>query len=226
MAQPSPKAWVYQVFFNGNKIDDYDIDQVREVKVVEENKQQGIQDNEESIEESKEENRDEETVEESADDTIELETEEDNRVTELEKELEEIKNRMIRVQADYDNFRRRTREEKEAAAKYRAQGIVEGLLPVIDNFERALNVQTDVEQADSLHQGMKMVYNQLIEVLKNEGVEEVPGAGAVFDPHQHQAVMQVQEDDYEDNTIVEVLQKGYKLKDRVVRPAMVKVNSK
>ncbi|WP_408006843.1 nucleotide exchange factor GrpE [Pseudalkalibacillus sp. A8] len=193
---------------------------------MEENKQQqDLQEKEESNEESQEEAA-AEKAEESNDEAIEIENEEDNRVTELEKELEDIKNRMIRVQADYDNFRRRTREEKEAAAKYRAQGIVEGLLPVIDNFERALNVQTDSEQIDSYHQGMKMVYNQLIEVLKNEGVEEVPGEGEAFDPHQHQAVMQVQEDGYEDNTVVEVLQKGFKLKDRVVRPAMVKVNSK
>ncbi|WP_349407884.1 nucleotide exchange factor GrpE [Pseudalkalibacillus sp. SCS-8] len=183
---------------------------------MEENKQQ----QEETVEEKSE------TVEEQVEETSEsTETEEMDRVTELEQELDEIKNRLIRTQADYDNFRRRTREEKEAAAKYRAQGIVEGLLPVIDNFERALQTNSS-EQTDSFLQGMKMVYNQLIEALKNEGVEEIEAEGATFDPHQHQAVMQVQEDDYEDNTVVEVLQKGYLLKDRVIRPAMVKVNSK
>ncbi|MGM7702060.1 nucleotide exchange factor GrpE [Pseudalkalibacillus sp. Hm43] len=187
---------------------------------MEENKQQ----HEEAVEE-KQETVEDQTEEKAEDSTEATGNEEMDRVTELEQELDEIKGRLLRTQADYDNFRRRTREEKEAAAKYRAQGIVEGLLPVIDNFERAL--QTEVsDQNESLLQGMKMVYNQLIDALKNEGVEEVEAVGAAFDPHQHQAVMQVQEEEYEDNTVVEVLQKGYKLKDRVIRPAMVKVNSK
>jgi molecular chaperone GrpE len=187
------------------------------VNEVEENKQhdETVQEKEETVEDQVEETTEETTVDEETD-----------RVTELEKELDEIKNRLVRTQADYDNFRRRTRDEKEAAAKYRAQGIVEGLLPVIDNFERALKIDTAENQSDSLLQGMKMVYNQLIEALKNEGVKEIESDEAEFDPHLHQAVMQVQEDDYEDNTVVEVLQKGYKLKDRVIRPAMVKVNSK
>lgn len=151
---------------------------------------------------------------------------ENDPVSELEKELAEIKNRMLRTQADYDNFRRRSREEKEAANKYRALGMVEGLLPVIDNFERAMNVEANDENAKSLLQGVQMVYNQLIDVLQKEGVEEITAKGEVFDPHLHQAVMQVQSDEFENNTVVEVLQKGYKLKDRVVRPAMVQVNSK
>ncbi|MCF6137981.1 nucleotide exchange factor GrpE [Pseudalkalibacillus berkeleyi] len=185
---------------------------------MEENKQkdEAVQENEEAVEEAEASMEEDSTVE----------NDEMNRGTEIEQELDEIKNRLLRTQADYDNFRRRTREEKEAAAKYRAQSIVEGLLPVIDNFERALSMEAAEEQNESLLQGMKMVYNQLIEALKNEGVEEVDAVGAEFDPHLHQAVMQVQEDDHEDNTVVEVLQKGYVLKDRVIRPAMVKVNSK
>ncbi|MCM2677862.1 nucleotide exchange factor GrpE [Alkalicoccobacillus plakortidis] len=140
-------------------------------------------------------------------------------------EVAELNNRLLRVQADYDNFRRRSREEKESAAKYRAQGFVEELLPALDNFERALSVNPEGEEATSLAQGLNMVYNQLQEALKKEGVTVIETVGETFDPHLHQAVMQVEEEGFESNQIVEELQKGYKLKDRVLRPSMVKVNA-
>lgn len=143
----------------------------------------------------------------------------------LKQEVAELNNRLLRVQADYDNFRRRSREEKEAAAKYRSQTVIEALLPVIDNFERALLVKPEAEEAKSLLQGMEMVYRQFQESLKNEGIEVIETVGQTFDPHLHQAVMQVEEEGFESNQIVEELQKGYKLKDRVLRPAMVKVNA-
>ncbi|WP_088102529.1 nucleotide exchange factor GrpE [Halalkalibacter urbisdiaboli] len=150
---------------------------------------------------------------------------EESEENSLEKEVADLTNRLLRVQADYDNFRRRSREEKEAAAKYRAQSFIEGLLPVIDNFERALLVNPEQEEAKSLLKGMEMVYRQLQDTLKNEGVEVIETVGQSFDPHLHQAVMQVEEEGYESNQIVEELQKGYKLKDRVLRPSMVKVNA-
>ncbi len=140
-------------------------------------------------------------------------------------EIAELNNRLLRVQADYDNLRRRSREEKEAAAKYRSQNVIEALLPVIDNFERALLVKPEAEEAKSLLQGMEMVYRQFQDAMKNEGVEVIETVGQTFDPHLHQAVMQVEEEGFESNQIVEELQKGYKLKDRVLRPSMVKVNA-
>ncbi|WP_059102673.1 nucleotide exchange factor GrpE [Shouchella shacheensis] len=139
-------------------------------------------------------------------------------------ELADVKNRLARVQADYDNFRRRSREEKEAQAKYRAQGFIEELLPALDNFERALAVEPESEEAKQLLEGMKMVYRQLQEALTKEGVEAIATEGETFDPHRHQAVMQVEEEGFEPNQIVEELQKGYQLKDRVLRHSMVKVN--
>ncbi|MBP3951316.1 nucleotide exchange factor GrpE [Bacillus suaedae] len=143
----------------------------------------------------------------------------------LEAEVAELTNRLLRAQADYDNFRRRSREEKEAAAKYRSQTVIEALLPVIDNFERALLVKPEAEEAKSLLQGMEMVYRQFQDTLKNEGVEVIKTVGEAFDPHVHQAVMQVEEAGFESGHVVEELQKGYKLKDRILRPAMVKVNA-
>nr|WP_227934906.1 nucleotide exchange factor GrpE [Alkalihalobacillus deserti] len=175
------------------------------------------------------------TVEEETVESEELETEVNGEgeekvieITEEENsqaEIAELNNRILRIQADYDNFRRRSREEKEAAAKYRSQTVIEALLPVIDNFERALLVKPEAEEAKSLLQGMEMVYRQFQDTLKNEGIEVIDTVGQMFDPHLHQAVMQVEEEGFESNQIVEELQKGYKLKDRVLRPSMVKVNA-
>ncbi|APH04325.1 nucleotide exchange factor GrpE [Bacillus weihaiensis] len=146
------------------------------------------------------------------------------QIAELQAKLDETENKMLRAQADFDNFRRRSRLDQEAAQKYRAQSLATEILPALDNFERALQIEADNEQTKSLLQGMNMVYNQLVQALQNEGVEAIKTVGEQFDPHLHQAVMQVEDGNYESNTVVDELQKGYKLKDRVIRPAMVKVN--
>lgn len=142
----------------------------------------------------------------------------------LKQQLEEEENRYLRLQADFDNFRRRSRLDAEAAQKYRAQSLVADILPALDNFERALQVNTADEQTKSVLQGVEMVYRQLVEALQKEGVEAIESVGKTFDPYEHQAVMQVEDGEYEPNTVVEELQKGYKLKDKIIRPAMVKVN--
>jgi molecular chaperone GrpE len=146
------------------------------------------------------------------------------KIEELEAKLSETENRMYRVQADLDNFRRRARLDLEAAQKYRSQNLITEILPALDNFERALKIDTDDEKTQSLLQGMEMVYRQLVQALQNEGIEAIQAEGQPFDPHLHQAVMQVEDDQYESNVVIEEFQKGYKLKDRIIRPAMVKVN--
>ncbi|WP_096188342.1 nucleotide exchange factor GrpE [Evansella halocellulosilytica] len=148
-----------------------------------------------------------------------------NEVAEIEQKLQETSNRLLRVQADYDNFRRRTKQEKESEAKYRSQRLAEELLPAVDNFERGLSIHPENEETKSLLQGMEMVYRQLKEALEKEGVMPIKTVGEPFDPQLHQAVMQVESDEYDSNIVVEELQKGYMLKDRVIRPAMVKVNA-
>lgn len=142
----------------------------------------------------------------------------------LNDKLEEAENRYFRLQADFDNFRRRTRLDQEASEKYRAQKLITDLLPVLDNFERALIMEADNEQMKSLLQGMDMVYRTLFDALKKEGVETIAAVGQEFDPHQHHAVMQGEDANYGTNIVIEEFQKGYLLKDRVIRPAMVKVN--
>lgn len=146
------------------------------------------------------------------------------KITELEGKLEEANNRYLRLQADFDNSRRRARLDLEATEKYRAQKLILDLLPAIDNFERAMKIEVDNDQTKSLLHGMEMVYRGLLDALKNEGAEAIESIGKEFDPHLHQAVMQVTDENFEPNTVVEEFQKGYMLKDRVIRPAMVKVN--
>ena len=128
------------------------------------------------------------------------------------------------MQADFENSRRRARLDLEATEKYKSQGLITELLPAIDNFERALKMEADNDQAKSLLQGMEMVYRSLIDTLKKEGAEQIEAVGKEFDPHLHQAIMQVEDENFGSNIVVEEFQKGYILKDRVIRPAMVKVN--
>lgn len=143
---------------------------------------------------------------------------------ELVAKLDEAENRILRMQADFENSRRRARLDLEATEKYRAQSLITELLPVIDNFERALQMESDNEQTKSLLQGMNMVYRSLIDALSKEGVEQIESVGKEFDPHIHQAIMQVEDSNFNSNVVVGELQKGYILKDRVIRPSMVKVN--
>ena len=142
----------------------------------------------------------------------------------LTSKLEDADNRYLRLQADFDNFRRRTRLDSEAAEKYRAQKLVTELLPALDNFERALKIEADNEQTKSLLQGMDMVYRSLVEALKTEGVEVIEAVGNEFDPNFHHAVMQGEDESFGSNIVTDEFQKGYILKDRVIRPSMVKVN--
>ncbi|SHN11074.1 nucleotide exchange factor GrpE [Gracilibacillus kekensis] len=158
-----------------------------------------------------------------ADESQEQETNNDE-LTKLQEEKDDLQNHLLRVQAEYDNFRKRTKKEKEADLKYKSQSVVTELLPVLDNFERALQVEVEDKAAKGIVEGLEMVYRQLKTVLESEGVTEIETDGQTFDPNMHQAVMQVEEDGYESNQIVETMQKGYQLKDRVIRPAMVKVN--
>jgi molecular chaperone GrpE len=138
--------------------------------------------------------------------------------------LEEADNRYLRLQADFDNFRRRTRLDSEASEKYRAQKLATNMLPALDNFERALKMDADNEQTKSLLQGMDMVYRNLVDALKTEGIEAIESVGKEFDPNFHQAVMTDENEEYGSNIVTEEFQKGYMIKDRVLRPAMVKVN--
>lgn len=198
----------------------------------------GEKDNTSAVEDQKDVTHEEPEVEiidegENAGDTnqeTQTENKDDDIVQSLQQQIEKltlekesISNKTLRIQAEYDNFKKRTQKEKQSDRKYKAQEIVDELLPVIDNFERALAVEV-TEEAASFVEGMTMVYNQIKKALKNQGVEEIETVGKEFDPNIHHAVIQVEDDEQESNTVLEEMQKGYMLKDRVIRPAMVKVN--
>ncbi|WP_243734890.1 nucleotide exchange factor GrpE [Paenibacillus turpanensis] len=158
--------------------------------------------------------------------TVEAGTEspEQQEIKRLQQQADENYQRYLRTQADFDNFRRRTRQEKEDFAKYASQKLIEQLLPVVDNFERAVTVSKNGGDTDSLLKGIEMIFRQMEQLLDNEGVKAIESIGQPFNPEVHQAVMTVETDEHEAGTVVEELQKGYMLKDKVIRPAMVKVS--
>ncbi|MCL0032535.1 nucleotide exchange factor GrpE [Peptococcaceae bacterium] len=145
-----------------------------------------------------------------------------NQLTEKEALAKEYYNRLARAQADFENLRRRTDKEREQLLKYAAEELIIDILPVIDNFQRALESKN--KSSEEFVSGVEMIYKQLLDVLKKTGVEEIKSLGEDFDPNKHEAIMQVESEEYPENKIVEVLRKGYILKDKIIRPAIVKVS--
>ena len=152
------------------------------------------------------------------------EVEEVDELTLLKQQLEEEQDRTVRLRADFENYKRRVQKDKEADYKYRAQSLLNDLLPVLDNLERALAVEATSEEAISLTKGVDMVYRSLVAAVEKEGLESVESEGKPFDPNLHHAVMQEKDESQDSGIVLQELQKGYKLKDRILRPAMVKVN--
>ncbi|MCM3784503.1 nucleotide exchange factor GrpE [Neobacillus mesonae] len=147
--------------------------------------------------------------------------EEMNRLQAL---AEENEKRYLRAQADFDNFRRRTQKEKEDLAKYASMKLITELVPVIDNFERAIATAPANAESESFAKGVSMIFRQLEGVLQAEGLTSMETVGQPFNPEFHQAIMQVESEEHEEGIVVEEVQKGYMLKDKVLRPAMVKVS--
>lgn len=147
----------------------------------------------------------------------------DNELEQLKSDLEESKNGKLRLQADFENYKRRVEKEKESLINYAAEDMVSQLLPVIDNFERALEVK-DTEDFKGFYDGVEMIKKQLIDALLKQGVEEIEAKGQPFDPNYHNAVSQLESEEYDSNIVMEVYQKGYKIKDKVIRPSMVVVS--
>ncbi len=147
------------------------------------------------------------------------------KVDKLEEELKQSEDKYLRLYAEFENFKRRKNKEIETNNVYKSQKVITEILPSLDNLERALQVESDNEEIKSLLKGVEMVYDGLLNVLKSEGVELIETENAQFDPNYHHAVMQDEDSEKESGAILDTFQKGYKLKDRVIRPAMVKVNS-
>ena len=186
---------------------------------------------------TEERNENLEEVEETVENTEATETEEEvveektaeellqEKVDKLEEELKQSEDKYLRLYAEFENFKRRKNKEIETNNVYKSQKVITEILPSLDNLERALQVESDNEEIKSLLKGVEMVYEGLLNVLKSEGVELIETENAQFDPNYHHAVMQDEDSEKESGAILDTFQKGYKLKDRVIRPAMVEVNS-
>ena len=177
--------------------------------------QREIDEHEKSSEELENNQPETEVIEEAPEEKSELEL--------LQEKVAEDEERYKRLQADFENFRRRTRQEKEELSALVVQNFITELLPMVDNFERAL--AAEVTDGQSFKQGVEMIFGQMMDVLKNRGLEHIETQDAKFDPNFHQAVMRVENPELEDDTIVSELQKGYMVKGKVIRPSMVQVVS-
>lgn len=160
---------------------------------------------------------------EIAKDKVELTNEE---IEAMNKRVSEAEEKALRYQAELINYRKRKDEETEKKLKYANEDLILEILPVLDNFERAIKMDDDnlEDEVSQFLSGMKMVYASLIKAIEKYGVKEIDALGKVFDATYHQAVMTEEVKDKDKDIVLEVYQKGYILKDKVIRPAMVKVN--
>ena len=166
-------------------------------------------------------NEAENEVKEEVEAAEDAQAEEVSKEAEAEAKMAQMKDQLLRTMAEFDNYRKRTTKEKEQIFNRGMSYVVEAILPVIDNFERALSAAKDRD--DNFVKGVEMTYNQMLSALKNLGVEQMDSIGQTFDPHFHDAMQHVEDDQYGENEIVEVLQKGYTRGDKVIRYAVVKV---
>lgn len=148
------------------------------------------------------------------------------RIKELEEKIKMLEEQNLRTNAELINYRKRKDEEISRMLKYSSEDIVREILPIVDNFERAISMDDDnlEDEVSKFLSGFKMIYCKLVSILEKNGVKAIDGGNKPFDPTYHQAVMTEQREDVEAGMVIEVLQKGYLLKDKVIRPAMVKVS--
>lgn len=147
-----------------------------------------------------------------------------HKIEELQSEINTLKDKNMRITAEMVNTLRRKDEETSRLLKYSNESLITELLPVIDNFERALNQNTENSEIENYQKGITMIYNNLNNILEKFEVKEIEAIDKEFDPSYHQAVMQEEKEGTKENIVIEVLQKGYTYKDKVIRPAMVKVS--
>ncbi|QFM76989.1 nucleotide exchange factor GrpE [Staphylococcus aureus] len=203
---------------------DESVEKNTESTVEETNIKQNIDDSVEQSEESKGHLQDEAIEETSDENVIEEIDPKDQKINELQQLADENEEKYLRLYAEFENYKRRIQKENEINKTYQAQRVLTDILPAIDNIERALQIEGDDETFKSLQKGVQMVHESLINALKDNGLEVIKTEGEAFDPNIHQAVVQDDNPDFESGEITQELQKGYKLKDRVLRPSMVKVN--
>src|SRR5499433_1975246 len=147
---------------------------------------------------------------------------EDAQLKKLAAELEDLRQTLLRRQADFDNYRKRIEKERGEDSKRSTARVVESLIPIVDSFEHALGAHKEAEY-ENYRKGFELIYKQMLDNLTKLGVERIEPAGQPFDPHQHQAVDRAESKDAPDGTVLQVFQAGYLYNGRVLRPAMVRV---
>ncbi|MEA3422998.1 MAG: nucleotide exchange factor GrpE [Bacillota bacterium] len=180
-------------------------------EVVDEKQEETVEKQEETVE------KQEETVEKEEPSVEEVNWEEKHNM---------INEKFLRLNAEFMNFKKRTEKEKSDIYKYANEKLMVDLLPVVDNIARALHAIEDADNHKSVLEGVNLIKSNFDEFLKKNGVEVIDAKGEIFDPNLHHAVMTEENDDFEDDTVIDEFQVGYKLNDKVIRPSMVKVSKK
>ena len=167
-----------------------------------------------------------ETVEETVEENLNEELKEETTFSELDKvkqDYDNLNNQYLRLAADFDNYRKRQAQEREALLNYGAQECMKKIIEVVDNFDRAMQSVEKIDSVEKMKESFVVLNKQLMDSLTKLGLEQIKAVGEKFDPNIHEAVMQTQTEEYDEDTIVAELQKGYKLGEKVLRPAMVNV---
>lgn len=142
---------------------------------------------------------------------------------ELQREREALQDRLLRTAAEFDNYRKRVDRERRDTVEYAAFDVVRELLPIIDNFERALQAPAGGPEVEAFRKGVELIHKQMLDVIRKRGVTPIDALGADFDPNVHQAVIHEPSDAHREGEVMEELQRGYRMGDRLLRPSMVKV---
>ncbi len=197
------------------------LEEMPEAEIAEEAKEETAAEQEETVEETVEETSEEKAAEEKK--GFGKGKKKDKKEDAYKQKIDELEDRVKRQMAEFENFRKRTEKEKAAMYEVGAKNVIEKILPVVDNFERGLGSIPEEEKGSAFAEGMNMIYKQLIGELDKMGVKPIEAVGVEFNPDFHNAVMQVESDEYEAGYVAQELQKGYTYNDSVVRYSMVAV---
>lgn len=157
---------------------------------------------------------------------VKIHEDELNALKEKAAKTDEYFDKLLRLQADFENYKKRLDREKSDFIKYANEGLIIGLLNILDDFERAIDSAKNSNDSKTLLQGVEMIRQHFQEALEERGLIKIDPKGQPFDPEKHEAVMHIETDEYPEHTVVEVLRKGYGLNDKILRPAVVKVAKK
>jgi molecular chaperone GrpE len=157
---------------------------------------------------------------------IKIAVQEYQELSDSAKKTQEYFDKLLRLHAEFENFKKRSIKERQQFLKFANEGLIRELIDILDNFERAFDSANKMTDLKSLHQGVEMILKQIYQLLEKNGVKKIECVGKPFDPVQQEAIAHIESDEQPENTVVEEVQKGYLLDERLIRPAVVKVSKK